>query len=110
MNAPDNPSLGQVQPLGKRVFQFALIADTHVNEEERKTTSTYATNALANARARFVFETIAQLDPQPAFAVHLGDIVHPVPILPTFEAAASVWSTLQPRSNVRSISFQAITM
>ena len=34
-----------------------------------------------------MFESIAQLDPQPAFAVHLGDIVHPVPVLPTFESA-----------------------
>lgn len=75
-------------PLGKKLFQFALIADTHINEQERKSTSTYATNALANGRARFVFESIAQMDPPPAFAVHLGDIVHPVPALPTFEAAA----------------------
>ena len=87
MNAPETAGPGQFQPLGGKLFQFALIADTHVNEEERKSTSTYATNALANARARFVFEAIAQLDPQPAFALHLGDIVHPVPVLPTFEAA-----------------------
>lgn len=87
MNAPDKNASIESDSLGEKLFQFALIADTHVNEEERKTTSTYATNALANGRARFVFESIAQLDPQPAFAVHLGDIVHPVPVLPTFEAA-----------------------
>ena len=87
MNAPEKNASIEPDSLGEKLFQFALIADTHVNEEERKTTSTYATNALANGRARFVFESIAQLDPQPAFAVHLGDIVHPVPVLPTFEAA-----------------------
>ncbi len=76
------------QPLGARLFSFAVVADTHVNESEDTCASPFATNARANARARHVFADIARLDPAPAFAIHLGDIVHPVPGLPSFEEAA----------------------
>jgi len=73
--------------LGSRLFQFALIADTHVNERDGESSSPYLANARANERARFVFAEIAQLDPQPEFVMHLGDLVHPVPELPSFEPA-----------------------
>jgi len=76
------------QPQGKRLFSFAVVADTHVNESEDVCASPFATNAKANARARHVFNDIAGLDPAPDFVIHLGDIVHPVPSQASFDEAA----------------------
>ena len=56
------------------LFTFVVVADTHVNEEERMSTSPYETNHLSNPRARHVFTEIAAMDPAPRFVVHLGDI------------------------------------
>ena len=70
-------------------FSFAVVADTHVNESEHTSTSPYETNHLANPRARHVFAEIAAMRPAPRFVVHLGDIVHPVPSLPTFHDAVT---------------------
>lgn len=74
--------------LGKRLFTFAVLADTHVNEHEDLSASPFATNAEANGRARHAIAEIAHLDPAPEFVVHLGDIVHPMPGLPVFAEAA----------------------
>lgn len=80
---------GEFGPLS---FRFAVIADTHVNAEDGKTSSPFAANAKANARARAV---VADLDHwQPAFVVHLGDIVHPVPELPGFVPACERFKAL----------------
>jgi len=76
------------QPQGKRLFRFAVVADTHVNESEDTCASPFATNAKANARARHVFNDIAALSPAPDFVIHLGDIVHPVPSQASFDEAA----------------------
>ncbi|TEA78212.1 metallophosphoesterase [Allopusillimonas ginsengisoli] len=73
------------QPL----FTFVVVADTHINEGENASSSPFQTNALANARARHVFLDIAAMDPAPKFVIHLGDIVHPVPSLPTFTQAVA---------------------
>ena len=75
------------QDLGARLFRFVLVADTHVNERDGHSSSPYEANARANARARHVFAAIAHIDPAPAFVMHLGDIVHPVPELPGFAVA-----------------------
>lgn len=80
--------------LGRRLFQFALVADTHVNERDGHSSSPYEANARANARARYVFASIAQLEPAPAFVMHLGDIVHPVPELPGFGPAVEQFKAL----------------
>jgi 3',5'-cyclic AMP phosphodiesterase CpdA len=71
------------------LFSFAVVADTHVNERDDSSSSPFETNRAANDRARHVFRDIAAMDPQPAFIVHLGDIVHPVPSVPTFHEAVS---------------------
>ena len=71
----------------KPLFTFAVVADTHVNERDDASSSPYKTNQLANDRARFVFQDIAGITPAPKFVIHLGDIVHPVPSLPTFQDA-----------------------
>ncbi|MEZ5740088.1 MAG: metallophosphoesterase [Burkholderiaceae bacterium] len=68
-------------------FSFVVLADTHVNEVEQGGSSPFIANSRANARARQVFDEIAAMQPAPAFVVHLGDIVHPVPSLPGFRPA-----------------------
>lgn len=79
---------------GQPLFSFVVVADTHVNEGEDVSSSPYATNRLANARARQVFLDIAAMDPPPKFVVHLGDIVHPVPSLPTFQDAVECFKDI----------------
>lgn len=79
---------GAREPSGKRLFSFAVIADTHVNEHEERSASPFETNARANGRARYAFAELAALDPAPEFVVHLGDIVHPMPGLPVYAEAA----------------------
>ena len=74
---------------GRPRFSFVVVADTHVNEAENTSTSPYATNHLANPRARHAFAEIAAMRPPPRFVVHLGDIVHPVPSLPVFHDAVA---------------------
>jgi 3',5'-cyclic AMP phosphodiesterase CpdA len=65
--------------LGRWRFGFAVVADSHLEPE---------VDGLAlprsNARNRFI---VAQLRAMaPAFVVHLGDIVHPVPRAPAHDA------------------------
>jgi len=73
-------------PTGKVKFTIAVIADTHVNEKEDFSASPYPVNAEANPRARHVFAQVNKA--APVFSVHLGDIVNPVPELPTYGTAA----------------------
>lgn len=91
MTSPTPRAAAEPQPLGALLFRFALVADTHVNESERRSTSHYATNGMANGRARHVIASVARTSPAPAFALHLGDIVHPVPELPTFGPAVAIF-------------------
>ena len=69
------------RPKGRLLFKVALVSDTHVNEHEDVSASPYPANAQANARARHVFSQINQS--KPAFIIHLGDMINPVPELPT---------------------------
>jgi hypothetical protein len=85
---PISQARGSREPSGKKLFTFAVLADTHVNEAENRSASPFETNARANGRARYVLAEIAALDPAPEFVVHLGDIVHPMPGLPVFGEAA----------------------
>lgn len=71
----------------KPLFSFVVVADTHINERDDVCTSPFQTNHLANERARHVFDEIARMEPKPRFVIHLGDIVHPVPALPSFHDA-----------------------
>ena len=74
---------------GRRLFTFAVVSDTHVNESEDRSPSPFRTNLLANGRARFVVHEIAAMDPPVAFVVHLGDMVHPVPSQSTYQEAVA---------------------
>ncbi len=76
------------------LLRFAVVADTHVNEHDLRSSSPYATNQVANERARHVFAEIAAMDPAPQFVIHLGDIVHPVPSLPAFGEAVALFKEI----------------
>lgn len=80
------------RPQGHLLFRVALVSDTHVNEREDASASPYPANALANARARHVFSQINQN--KPAFIIHLGDMINPVPELPTYPTAAENFRAL----------------
>ena len=82
---------------GSPLFTFVVVADTHVNEDERTSTSPYAANHLSNPRARHVFSEIAAMHPAPRFVVHLGDIVHPMPSLPEFHEAVAHFKSIASR-------------
>ena len=77
---------------GEHLLTFAVIADTHMNQQEDYSSSPFPCNALANARTRRVVAELNRLEPD--FVVHLGDIVNPVPELPTYEDAANHFKTL----------------
>lgn len=70
------------RPSGGLRFAVALVSDTHVNEREDFSASPYPANAEANPRARHVLAQIARSDA--AFCIHLGDMINPVPELPSF--------------------------
>lgn len=76
---------------GKHLLTFAVIADTHMNQSEDTSSSPYPANALANARTRRVVAELNRRDLE--FVVHLGDLVNPVPELPTYEDAANHFKT-----------------
>jgi predicted phosphodiesterase len=63
--------------LGKELFKYAVVADTHVNYSETECNSEFEINKRANARLRHVVQELNQQDL--ALIIHLGDIVHPVP-------------------------------
>ena len=80
------------RPQGSLLFKIALVSDTHVNEREDASASPYLANAEANARARHAFSQINQN--KPAFIVHLGDMINPVPELPTYSTAVENFHAL----------------
>lgn len=73
------------------LFTFALIADSHMNPGDENS-SPFETNALANARSRYVIESVNRLEPD--FVIHMGDLVHPVPGHPTFGQVAEDFNKL----------------
>lgn len=77
---------------GDLLFTFAVVADTHMNQSEDYSSSPYPCNALANARTR---QVVAELNhAKPEFVLHLGDIINPVPELPTYHDAANHFNEL----------------
>ena len=70
------------------LFRFCVIGDTHVKPEQGDDSSPWAVNHLSAGRSRFVMERLAQM--APAFVINLGDLVHPVPDLPTYGPAAEL--------------------
>jgi hypothetical protein len=70
------------------LFRFCVIGDTHVKPEHGDDSSPWTVNELSAGRSRFVAERLRQL--APAFVINLGDLVHPVPDLPTYGPAAEL--------------------
>ena len=68
------------------IFTFAIITDGHVNPEENQSSSPWESNHMANGRNRYVVHRLNQLEPD--FVVHMGDLIHPVPSLPSYSVAA----------------------
>ena len=74
---------------GERLFTFAIIADSHVTEEEASAIGGYDVDTvrLGAARSRYVVQELNRLAPD--FVVHLGDITHPEPGTPAYEDSAA---------------------
>ena len=79
------------------MLRFIVIADSHIRFPDDDV-ETYPSNALMVDRNRRVVELCNDLEP--AFVVHLGDIVHPLPVEdahePTVQLATDVYSDLAP--------------
>ena len=80
------------RPQGRHLFTFVVVADTHVNQGEEESTSPYICSKRANARTRRVVAEINRIGPE--LVIHLGDIVNPVPELPTYADAAGHFKRL----------------
>ena len=69
--------------LGKHLFTFAVVADSHMTEADAAAKAAVdisfdtTKQELGNARSRHVVHAINRLAPD--FVVHLGDITHPGP-------------------------------
>ncbi len=57
-------------------MRFAVVADTHVRPDDLPP-GDFPANALLEARNRHMVDVLNRL--APAFVIHLGDVVHPVP-------------------------------
>lgn len=70
---------GNPSPNGKAEasFRFVVLTDTHINASETETSSPWSINRHSNARARAAVTAINKLAPD--FAVHLGDVIQPLP-------------------------------
>lgn len=79
-------------PKGKLKFRFVVIADTHINQTDDSASSFFELNRLANSRAATAIP--AAMSYNPAFIVHLGDIVHPIPSHPEYHQAAQKYRDL----------------
>jgi len=68
--------------LGAHRFRFAVIADSHCEPGPNGASA----ECRSNSRTRRIVAAINRIRPE--FVIHLGDVVHPVPALPTFQPAA----------------------
>ena len=71
-----------------KAFTFAVLADSHIRLEKGGRHDFYPSDRFANARNRYVVQKINQLGPE--LVIHLGDVVHPIPALPTHETAVQI--------------------
>ena len=63
--------------LGRKLYSFAVISDTHVNPDEDVCNSPFPVNARANRRFRHLVGDLNRRNI--TFVMHLGDLLHPVP-------------------------------
>ncbi|GBE21121.1 MAG TPA: hypothetical protein ENH00_08995 [Actinobacteria bacterium] len=70
-------------------FRFAVIADSHIRRQD---SGEYPSDGAMVERNRFVVGMIDRLEP--SFVIHLGDIVHPLPVEAGHEAAVRLAADL----------------
>jgi 3',5'-cyclic AMP phosphodiesterase CpdA len=77
-------------------MRFVVVADSHIRFPDDDV-ETYPSNSLMVARNEFVVDVCNRIEP--AFVVHLGDIVHPLPVqhshVAAVELAAGVYARLE---------------
>ncbi|MFV2000864.1 MAG: metallophosphoesterase [Acidimicrobiia bacterium] len=77
------------------MLRFVVIADSHIRPPDQETVA-YPSNALLVRRNEVVVDLCNEI--APAFVVHLGDIVHPLPVEAThhlaLELAGAVYGNL----------------
>jgi 3',5'-cyclic AMP phosphodiesterase CpdA len=84
---------GSVRPvLGKLLFKFAIITDTHIRLPEDTWLTPWKGQSEAIARARLAVQQIALARPQ--FVLHLGDVVQPVPHIPSHARTSKLASEI----------------
>lgn len=86
MTDDDHNKMSAGEELGDKLFSFVIYADSHVNQAEHESMSPHEVNKLANGRHRHVINEINRIGPD--FAIHLGDLVHPVPVMAIYADAA----------------------
>ena len=59
--------------LGRRLFTYAVVTDTHLNQGETECNSPFEVNKLANGRMRHVVRDLNRRDLE--FVIHLGESV-----------------------------------
>jgi len=77
---------------GRRLLRFAVVADSHLNPAQAGNTSPWQTNHLANPRNQVVVAAINKI--APAFTIHVGDVVHPLPHSTDYDGAADFATAL----------------
>jgi 3',5'-cyclic AMP phosphodiesterase CpdA len=88
-----SPDTGRPRPVdGALLLRFAIIADTHIRLPGEASTTSWQANRLATERTLAALEQVTKASP--AFVVHLGDVIHPVPHLPTYVPACKVAAEL----------------
>jgi 3',5'-cyclic AMP phosphodiesterase CpdA len=71
----------------RKLFTFGVISDTHLRDPAGDTSSPFPVNARANERAVNAYEQLKEH--APAFVVHLGDMVHPLPHMSAYTPATA---------------------
>lgn len=71
------------------VFRFIVIADSHIRPPDQEVDA-YPSNAWLVKRNEFIVDLCNTIEA--SFVVHLGDIVHPLPVEPSHEEAIALAS------------------
>ncbi len=71
---------------GNWLFRFGVITDAHVADVEESTASPFPVGRLTSSRYRHAINLLNQQDID--FILNLGDMVNPLPSLPTYDKAA----------------------
>ena len=80
------------------LYTFGIITDTHVRAISGDRSSPFPVNELANERADYAARLLALHNP--AFTIHLGDMVHPLPHMNVYDdACVEAKRLLAPLSN-----------